>query len=492
MYERFFHLKTKPFELVPNPAFIYLSKTHKKAITYLDYGVREKAGFILLTGEVGSGKTTLIRNLVKKMGNNVVLSKVFNTKVDFEQLISMINDDFGLNIKDKNKVRLLKDLYDFLIEQHSKGSHCILIIDEAQNLTPELLEEIRMLSNLETDDSKLLQIILVGQPELKKTLSMPELRQFRQRISVSCHLYPFKRHETGEYIYHRLEVAGNKEAIKFKGHAVDVIHHYSRGIPRLVNIICDFLMLSAFAEEKNEADEHMVFDIVKDLEIDVQHRGIKTFPDNQQENIVCPKCGFKQSAQLSSGQQRAVCLKCGIVFAKFNACCMPWSDGSANVKSPEFPVKDLEFYVQHREVKPVPDDQQENIVCPKCGFKQSAQLSSGQQRAVCLKCGIVFAKFAAHCIPVSEGSANVKGPEFPVKDLEFDVQHRGIKTFPDNQQENIVCPKCGFKQLVRLDSGQERAECLKCGIVFAKFAARHMPLSSEKSLEFFKRRAQEK
>jgi len=284
MYEKFFNLRTKPFDLIPNPDFLYVSKTHKKAMAYLEYGISEKAGFILMTGEVGSGKTTIIRDLIKKKKGNVTISKVFNTKVDSEQLISMINDDFGLDIKGKNKVLLLKELYDFLIEQYANGSHCILIIDEAQNLTPELLEEVRMLSNLETDVSKLLQIILVGQPELRETLSVPEMRQFRQRIGISCHLYPFTRHETKEYIYHRLEIAGNREAVNFKGHTMDVIHHYSRGIPRLVNIICDFLMLSAFAEEKKDVDAYMVFEIVKDLEFDVQHRGTETSTSNKEHN----------------------------------------------------------------------------------------------------------------------------------------------------------------------------------------------------------------
>ncbi len=284
MYEKFFNLRTKPFDLIPNPDFLYVSKTHKKAMAYLEYGISEKAGFILMTGEVGSGKTTIIRDLIKKKKGNVTISKVFNTKVDSEQLISMINDDFGLDIKGKNKVLLLKELYDFLIEQYANGSHCILIIDEAQNLTPELLEEVRMLSNLETDVSKLLQIIVVGQPELRETLSVPEMRQFRQRIGISCHLYPFTRHETKEYIYHRLEIAGNREAVNFKGHTMDVIHHYSRGIPRLVNIICDFLMLSAFAEEKKDVDAYMVFEIVKDLEFDVQHRGTETSTSNKEHN----------------------------------------------------------------------------------------------------------------------------------------------------------------------------------------------------------------
>lgn len=284
MYEKFFNLRTKPFELVPNPDFLYVSKTHKKAMTYLEYGIREKAGFILMTGEVGSGKTTIIRDLIKKKKGNVTLSKVFNTKVDSEQLISMINDDFGLDIKGKNKVLLLKELYDFLIEQYANGSHCILIIDEAQNLTPELLEEVRMLSNLETDVSKLLQIILVGQPELRKTLSVPEMRQFRQRIGVSCHIYPLTRVEIIEYILHRLEFAGNRDAVKFSEKALDIIYQYSRGIPRLVNIICDSLMLSAFAEDKNKLDAYIVLDVIRDLDFEVQYWGTETSTSNKEHN----------------------------------------------------------------------------------------------------------------------------------------------------------------------------------------------------------------
>lgn len=267
-YETFFNLKAKPFELVPNPEYLYLSRTHRKAMTYLEYGITERAGFILLTGEVGSGKTTLIRNLIRKLDRKVALSKVFNTKVNSEQLISLINDDFGLDVKGKDKAALLKDLYDFLIDRYANGYHCVLIIDEAQNLDSELLEEVRMLSNLETDSSKLLQIVLAGQPELKRMLSTSELRQLRQRINISCHLYHLLRDETEEYILHRLEVAGNRAAVTFSPEAIDVIFRYSRGVPRLINIICDFLMLSAFVEKTRQIDSKLAGDIVKDLEID--------------------------------------------------------------------------------------------------------------------------------------------------------------------------------------------------------------------------------
>ncbi len=266
MYEQFFNLNVKPFELVPNPDFLFLSRSHKRALTHLDYGIKERIGFVLLTGEVGSGKTTIIRNQIKGLNGRVTVSKIFNTKVTSEQLISMINEDFGLNVTGKDKITLLRELNDFLIEQYADKCHPILIIDEAQNLTPELLEEVRMLSNLETDKCKLLQIILVGQPELRRTIAQPELRQLRQRISISCHISPLTRKEMEEYIFHRLKVAGNREAISFSDETFNIIYGFSRGIPRLVNIICDFLLLSAFAEGTRELSPELVKEVIGELE----------------------------------------------------------------------------------------------------------------------------------------------------------------------------------------------------------------------------------
>ena len=287
MYESFFNLQKKPFDLLPNSEFLYLSRSHKRAITYLDYGIREHTGFILLTGEIGSGKTTIIRNLIKKQPASVVLSKIFNTQVDNEQLIAMINDDFNLPVQGKDKIALLRDLNDFLIEQYTMGNRPTLIIDEAQNLSPDILEEIRMLSNLETDDAKLLQIILVGQPELRKTLALPGLLQLRQRISINCHIKPLTATEVEEYILHRLHVAGNREAVTFSDQALKTIFHYSRGIPRLVNIICDFLMLSAFAEETTDIDGDMVRDIIGDLDFENQY-WVSTSSEMEQEGEIVP------------------------------------------------------------------------------------------------------------------------------------------------------------------------------------------------------------
>jgi putative secretion ATPase (PEP-CTERM system associated) len=267
MYERFFKINKKPFELLPNPDFLYPSKSHLRVMKYLDYGIRERSGFILLTGAVGSGKTTLIRNILRKYGKDNMIANVFNTNVNAEQLITTINDDFGLDIKGKNKAVLLKDLNDFLIEKYSEGLNPILIIDEAQNLQTGSLEEVRMLSNLETSDTKLLQIILVGQPELRKVLSHTELRQLRQRIGISCHISQLMQSEVEEYIFHRLEVAGNREAIKLNENVIDNIYNFSCGIPRLINILIDFLMLTAFIEETKEITLEMVEDITQELEV---------------------------------------------------------------------------------------------------------------------------------------------------------------------------------------------------------------------------------
>ncbi|MEI6828072.1 MAG: XrtA/PEP-CTERM system-associated ATPase [Desulfuromonadales bacterium] len=271
MYEAFFNLSSKPFDLLPDPRFIYLSRSYKKALTYLNYGIRERSGFILLTGEVGSGKTTLIRDLLDKSYEHVVLSKIFNTRVTSEQLLAMINDDFGLDVQGKDKITMIRDLNVFLIEQYAAGNQPILIIDEAQNLSSDLLEEVRMLSNLEASSSKLMQIILVGQPELRTILAAPELRQLRQRININCHLQALSREEVEQYICHRLEIAGNATAVHFEPESVDAIFRYSRGIPRLINIICDFLMFLAFAEETSVLTVDMVSDVIGDLDFENYH-----------------------------------------------------------------------------------------------------------------------------------------------------------------------------------------------------------------------------
>ena len=271
MYTSYFGLREKPFDLLPNPDFLYPSRAHKRALTYLMHGIKERAGFILLTGEVGSGKTTLIRNMIRSQLRDSVLAKVFNTRVDSLQLLIQINGDFGLDTDGRDKATLLRELNDFLIEQYSQRRQAVLIIDEAQNLSSEILEEVRMLSNLETDRDKLLQIILVGQPELRDILAGPGLLQLRQRIQISCHLQPLNVNEVREYILFRLEKAGNSEALTFADDAVEAIATYSRGIPRLINILCDYIMIDAFSAQTRTIEGDVVHELAADLSFEAQY-----------------------------------------------------------------------------------------------------------------------------------------------------------------------------------------------------------------------------
>ena len=265
MYTQFFGLREKPFDLLPNPDFLYPSKAHKRALTYLTHGIRERAGFILLTGEVGSGKTTLIRNMLRSELQTCVLAKVFNTKVDSLQLLMQINGDFGLETDGRDKAALLRELNDFLIEQYAQRRQAVLIIDEAQNLAPEILEEIRMLSNLETDRDKLLQIILVGQPQLRDILARPELLQLRQRIQINCNLQPLSPPEVREYIEFRLEKAGNRAALVLDDDAVEAVAAYTHGIPRLINILCDYIMIDAYSTGSRDIGGEAVHELAADL-----------------------------------------------------------------------------------------------------------------------------------------------------------------------------------------------------------------------------------
>lgn len=289
MYLSHFSLKAKPFELLPDPFFVFLSEAHKKALTFLAYGLQEHTGFILFTGEVGTGKTTIIRTLLDKLPDDMVISKVFNTQLNSHELLRMINDDFGIESDSTKKNDILRDLNDFLIEQYSQGRRSILIIDEAQNLGPEQLEEVRMLSNLETAHSKLLQIILVGQPELRDRLSSPELIQLRQRILVNCHLSPLTAEETRHYILYRLEQAGNRQAISWHPGVLDRIHSATRGIPRLINILCDYILLDAFSSSSRRITLEHLESILGHLDFENQF-----WPENR------PAVSFKAQAGVSA------------------------------------------------------------------------------------------------------------------------------------------------------------------------------------------------
>jgi general secretion pathway protein A len=246
MYEKFFDLTQKPFRLVPDPAYLFMGKSHEEALAHLMYAVSQGDGFVEITGEVGTGKTTLCRAFLENLDEKTEAAYIFNPKLDSVQLLKAINDEFSINSDADSTKDLIDILNAFLIRKRAEGVKVILIIDEAQNLSKEVLEQLRLLSNLETTQTKLLQIILVGQPELAEMLGSHELRQLGQRITLSCRISPLTYPETKKYIQHRLEIASHKTAVKFSRAALRSIYRYARGLPRLINISCDRTLLTAF------------------------------------------------------------------------------------------------------------------------------------------------------------------------------------------------------------------------------------------------------
>lgn len=263
MYESHYGLTAKPFSIVPNPNILFLSKNHANALTYLEYGLSEKAGFILLTGEIGAGKTTLVRHMIKKIGQKFETAVIFNTNFSPDQLFRQILDEFEIPSETAEKDRHLAQLYEFLIERYSIRQDVLLIIDEAQNLTNEALEDIRMLSNLQADDQNLIQIILVGQPELKERLKTPEFRQLAQRIAVNYHISPLDKVQTLHYIEYRMKKAGGTLDV-FSQKAIEMIYQQSEGIPRTINLICDTALVYGFADNLMRIDETVIQKVLKD------------------------------------------------------------------------------------------------------------------------------------------------------------------------------------------------------------------------------------
>ncbi|TMA12408.1 MAG: hypothetical protein E6J89_04780 [Deltaproteobacteria bacterium] len=267
MYEEFYGLKEKPFSLTPDPRFFFLSENHREAFEHLLYGIKEKEGFTLITGEVGAGKTTLCRVLLDKIKSSATDSAlILNPMLSDYELLQSILNDFGIRSRAITKKELLDDLNQFLLRQQARNRSSILIIDEAQNLPPFMLEEIRILSNLETEKEKLLQIILMGQIELKEKLSLPELRQLNQRISIRYHLQNLRKEEVPHYIQHRLTMAGSTGDIQFSSGALQEIYNYSRGIPRLTNLAADRALLAGYAEQTREISRRAVVKGLKSLE----------------------------------------------------------------------------------------------------------------------------------------------------------------------------------------------------------------------------------
>lgn len=270
MYEEFYGLREKPFNLTPDPRFFFLSENHRAAFEHLLYGIKEREGFILITGEVGAGKTTLCRVLINSFESSATDSAlILNPMFSGQELLQCILSDFGIQTSATTKKELLDHLNRFLLRQHEENRSSILIIDEAQNLPLPVLEEIRMLSNLETEKDKLLQIILMGQIELKEKLCLPRLRQLNQRISIRYHLQTLGKEEVPRYIQHRLMVAGSPGDVRFTAGGLREIYDYSQGIPRLINLAADRALLAGYAEQSREIRRQTVIKGLKSLEGEV-------------------------------------------------------------------------------------------------------------------------------------------------------------------------------------------------------------------------------
>jgi len=265
MYTDFFGLHEKPFELSPDPRYLFLSASHREVLGHLIYGIEQGEGFIAITGEVGTGKTTLCRTLLERLGSDCEVAFLFNPHLAPVDLLKSINAEFGLSTFGQSIPELIEVLNEFLLDRKTEGHSALLIVDEAQTLSTETLEQIRLLSNLETRTAKLLQIVLLGQPELDDKLETHELRQLRQRIAVRWHLGPLASAETRDYVHHRLRIGAGRECRVFTDSALASIHRLSGGVPRLINVLCDRALLAAYGENVRQIDRALVASVVKEI-----------------------------------------------------------------------------------------------------------------------------------------------------------------------------------------------------------------------------------
>ncbi|MES0328359.1 MAG: AAA family ATPase, partial [Gammaproteobacteria bacterium] len=296
MYESFYGLREKPFSMLPDPDFLYLSKKHQKALTLFEYGLMNNAGFCVISGDIGSGKTTILRKLLENMRSNISVGMITNTHNRFGELLDWVLSVYGIHDKDLSEVEKHQRFIDFLIEQYAAKKTTLLIVDEAQNMSADKLEELRMLSNINADKDQVLQIILAGQPELKETLLLPELKQFIQRIAVDYHLGPLDQEDTRAYIAHRLSVAGAESPI-FTEEACDLIFKYSGGSPRLMNLLCDTAMVYGFADQQKVIDEDLVIEMILErMQNSLVPLACADLPKKKSRENVSRKCVAAQSA----------------------------------------------------------------------------------------------------------------------------------------------------------------------------------------------------
>jgi len=266
MYTKFYGFKEKPFEITPDPKFLYLSENHKEALAHLTYAVGERKGFTVVTGEVGTGKTVLVQTLLSKLDGNTKTAYLFNPMMGSTDFLHYICQDLGLESQKKSKGQYLSQLHKFLMNCYSRNETVVLIVDEAHKLDPKLLEEVRLLTNLETSKNKLLQVILIGQPELSEILEKPEFRQLKQRVSLRYHIHPLNKEDTKKYIRKRLRIAGTFDLNIFTPKALHKIYQYTKGIPRLINIVCDNSLLMGFATDQKVIGRKIVHEAINNLD----------------------------------------------------------------------------------------------------------------------------------------------------------------------------------------------------------------------------------
>jgi general secretion pathway protein A len=268
MYKAFFGLRANPFNVNPDPRFLFVTRHIQEALACLVYGIQARKGFVLLTGEVGTGKTTLLNKLLDWLrGKHVATAFIFNSQLDVPQLFDYMLADFGIPCESRLKSQVLLRLNHWLLERYKAGETAALIIDEAQNLSPEVLEEIRLLTNLETSREKLLQVVLSGQTELEHKLNLPQLRQLRQRITLRCRTYPMTADETKAYVAQRLKIAGSNGNPIFTAEALEAVHKYAGGIPRVINLLCDHALISTFVDQQKQVKGETIETVAKEFDL---------------------------------------------------------------------------------------------------------------------------------------------------------------------------------------------------------------------------------